>query len=51
MSSDQVDKLCMSVHEASPLNGMAVMYALMGILHATPWLKLISSRRSDVCRP
>jgi hypothetical protein len=27
-----------------PLNGMVVMYLLMGAFHSTPWLKLISSR-------
>jgi hypothetical protein len=26
---------------------MAVMYGLMSAFHAAPWLKLISSRRSD----
>ena len=44
------DMLCMSMHEASPLNGMALMYALMSIFHAAPWLKLISSRGIDARR-
>ncbi|MGP8121318.1 MAG: hypothetical protein ACLP8B_12480 [Xanthobacteraceae bacterium] len=30
---------------ASPLSGMAPMYLLMSAFHATPWLKLVSSRR------
>jgi len=38
--------LCMSMHDASPLGGMALMYALMSVFHAAPWLKLISSRRT-----
>jgi hypothetical protein len=29
----------------SPLNGMALMYLLMAVFHAAPWLKLISKRR------
>ncbi len=28
----------------SPLVGMATMYALMGLFHSPPWLKLISRR-------
>jgi hypothetical protein len=40
------DMLCGSAHGASVLNGMAVMYLLMSIFHATPWLKLISNRRN-----
>ena len=36
--------LCMGTQEASSLNGMALMYALMSAFHATPWLKLISRR-------
>jgi hypothetical protein len=27
-----------------PLGGMAVMYALMALFHAPPWLRLIGSR-------
>lgn len=44
--SGRPDTLCMSMPEASPLNGMALMYALMSAFHAAPWLKLISRRRS-----
>jgi hypothetical protein len=44
--SDQPDVLCMSMQEgASPLNGMALMYALMSAFHAAPWLKLMSRRQ------
>ena len=42
----QPDMLCMSMHHTSWLNGMALMYTLMSIFHAGPWMKLISSRRS-----
>jgi len=44
-----VDALC-SVAGASPLSGMVPMYLLMSAFHSAPWLKLISSRRSGVCR-
>jgi len=37
------DQLCSAIH-ASPLCGMALMYGLMSLFHAPPWLKLISSR-------
>jgi hypothetical protein len=38
--------LCMTMHSTWSLNGMALMYELMCIFHARPWLMLISSRRS-----
>jgi hypothetical protein len=50
MSSGQPGMLCMSMYDASPFNGMALMYALMSVFHAGPWLKLISSRRSGARR-
>ena len=40
------DVLCSAAHDASPLSGMVPMYLLMSAFHASPWLKLISSRRS-----
>jgi hypothetical protein len=40
------DMLCLAGHDASPLTGMVPMYVLMSAFHGTPWLKLISSRRS-----
>ncbi|HET7806109.1 MAG TPA: hypothetical protein VFL53_17860 [Pseudolabrys sp.] len=43
--SGQPDMLCMGMQDASPLNGMALMYALMCAFHAAPWLRLISRRR------
>jgi hypothetical protein len=35
------DIFCSAARDASPLNGMAAMYLLMSVFHATPWLKLI----------
>jgi hypothetical protein len=43
------DALCSA--SASPLSGMVPMYLLMSAFHSAPWLKLIVSRRSGVCRP
>src|SRR5262245_37135308 len=43
--SEQADMLCMSMHDSSPFNGMALMYALTSIVHGAPLIKLISSRR------
>ena len=43
----QPDMLCLSMHDTSWLNGMALMYTLMSIFHAGPWMKLISSRRAS----
>jgi hypothetical protein len=37
------EMLCAAPH-ASPLNGMVVMYLLMGAFHLPPWLKLVSIR-------
>lgn len=39
------DILCAAAQHASPLSGMAAMYALMTVFHSPPWLKLICSRR------
>lgn len=43
------DAVC-STASASPLGGMVPMYLLMSAFHSAPWLKLISNRRSGVCR-
>ena len=42
--------LCMGMQGTSPLNGMALMYALMSIFHAAPWMKAVSSRRKGALR-
>jgi hypothetical protein len=47
----QPDMLCMAMQDASPMKGMAAMYALMSAFHAAPWLKLIPGRRSGRARP
>jgi hypothetical protein len=43
------DMPCMP-QDASPLNGMTLMYALMSVFHCAVWLKLISRRRSGARR-
>jgi hypothetical protein len=43
----KADVLCAATQDASPLSGMVTMYLLMSAFHSAPWLKLISSRRSD----
>ena len=40
------DMVCPAAHDASLLSGMVAMYLLMSAFHSTPWLKLVSSRRS-----
>jgi len=45
------EMLCAAAHGASPLTGMVPMYLLMSAFHSAPWLKLVSSRRSDARRP
>ena len=42
------DMMCSAAH-ASPLSGMVVMYLLMSGFHLSPWLRLISGRRSRGC--
>jgi hypothetical protein len=39
-----LDALCSA--DASPLNGMALMYLLMSAFHLAPWMKLIVRRRA-----
>jgi hypothetical protein len=50
LGGGQPDMLCSVVQDASPLTGMVPMYLLMSAFHSTPWLKLISSRRSGARR-
>ena len=42
--SGHPDILCMAIQGSRPMSGMTVMYLLMSAFHATPWLRLISSR-------
>ncbi|TIO30071.1 hypothetical protein [Mesorhizobium sp.] len=44
------DMICSAAQDASPLNGMAMMYLLMSAFHLAPWLKLVASRRSAARR-
>ena len=44
------EMLCPAAPDASPLSGMVAMYLLMSAFHSTPWLKLVSSRRSGARR-
>jgi hypothetical protein len=37
--------LCSATHPASHLTGMTVMYLLMSVFHAPPWLRLVVGRR------
>ncbi len=41
-----MDALCMSQggQGASPFSGMVLMYVLMSVFHAAPWLKLLHRR-------
>jgi hypothetical protein len=39
------DILSPAAHDGSPLSGMTLMYVLMSIFHAAPWLKLISRQK------
>lgn len=36
----QPDMLCAAMGDASPLEGMTLMYLLMSAFHLTPWLRL-----------
>jgi hypothetical protein len=37
--------ICMAAPGHAPANGMVVMYLLMSVFHAPPWLKLLSAWR------
>jgi hypothetical protein len=44
------DMLCSAAQDASPLTGMVPMYLLMSAFHLSPWLRLLSRRRSGAAR-
>lgn len=41
------DLLCSAGHGSSPLSGMTLMYGLMSVFHAAPWVRLVSRRWSQ----
>ena len=43
--------ICSAAHDASPLNGMVLMYLLMSAFHLTPWLNLIAQDGAGSHRP
>ena len=51
MPGGDADMPCMATHAASPLGGMAAMYALMSAFHSAPWLKRFSRRQSAARSP
>jgi hypothetical protein len=51
LGGDMPDGLCSAAQDVFPLSGMVPMYLLMSVFHSSPWLKLISSRRSGAHRP
>jgi hypothetical protein len=44
---DPLDVLCSAAPGSSPFDAMVLMYLLMSTFHLGPWLRLISSRRSQ----
>jgi len=44
LAGGQGDMLCLSMQGSSPLGGMAMMYLLMSVFHAGPWLRLLQRR-------
>lgn len=46
-AGDAPDIMCASMHHASLLGGMAPMYALMSVVHAAPWLRLLPIGRNE----
>ncbi|WP_331371443.1 hypothetical protein [Sinorhizobium chiapasense] len=49
-SAGGADMICSTTQDGSPLSGMALMYLLMSAFHTAPWLRLVTSSRSDVRR-
>jgi hypothetical protein len=38
--------MCSAMRGSAAMNGMTLMYLLMSVFHASPWLKLILGRRA-----
>ena len=47
--SGPADMFCTAAQHPFPLGGMVPMYLLMTAFHSAPWLRLISSWRSEAC--
>lgn len=45
VASGPPEAMCLGGGGTFSLSGMAAMYALMGVFHASPWLALLSARR------
>lgn len=43
--------ICASAPGVLPIGGMAWMYLLMSLFHASPWLKLASGRTRQLTHP
>ena len=39
--------MCSAASPLAPVNEMVLMYLLMSLFHLSPWLKLLSHRRSE----
>lgn len=50
LGGGRMDMLCSAAHDASPLSGMVLMYALMGVFHSGPWLKWVACCRRGIRR-
>lgn len=45
LGGDTQQMTCLGGDPASPISGMGLMYLLMSVFHAAPWLKFVASRR------
>lgn len=45
-TTGEMNMHCSATPDASPIDGMALMYLLMSAFHSAPWLKLIASRQT-----
>lgn len=45
LGGDAQPMTCLGGDRASPISGMGLMYLLMSVFHAAPWLKFVASRR------
>ena len=46
----QLDIFCLNAHGSPPMSGMTVMYLLMSVFHAGPWLNVIFDQRARASR-